>query len=117
VFAGQYGQYGTVDGPGTSALLAIPRFLSLDSADNLYAVDSYTGYLRKITSTGNKIVCASLKSISQEDLCRNCVNYSFRLFGRTTVYCCFFEWRSLRCSSLSNIECVIIRLVLRNLKC
>jgi len=51
-FAGSAGQGGKTDGTGTAARLSSPYGIAVDSAGNVYVVDSNDNTLRKITSAG-----------------------------------------------------------------
>lgn len=50
--AGTAGQSGTADGTGPSARFNSPRGIAVDSAGNLYVIDSGNGTIRKITPAG-----------------------------------------------------------------
>jgi hypothetical protein len=50
-FAGTAGQTGTTNGTGASARFTTPKFLTIDSSDNIYVADSGSA-IRKITPAG-----------------------------------------------------------------
>ena len=50
--AGSAGNYGTNDGPGSSARFYGPRAVAVDSSGNLYVADTANHTIRKITSGG-----------------------------------------------------------------
>lgn len=50
--AGQVGQYGYVDGPGSTALFGYPRGLCVDDLGNVYVADMTNNAIRKITPQG-----------------------------------------------------------------
>jgi sugar lactone lactonase YvrE len=58
--AGQFGQTGAADGPGTNALFASPIGIAVDSQTNVYVADTGNCAIRKITPGGAVSTVAGL---------------------------------------------------------
>jgi sugar lactone lactonase YvrE len=58
--AGKAGVEGSADGTNSGALFNRPYFLAVDSAGNLYVVDTWNGTIRKVTPVGTNWVVTTL---------------------------------------------------------